>query len=111
MSPTRPDDADDLMMQALSNEENGWIVKGNPAASPLVTSLVTGDGDMAQAFRAVAADTGGLTYENIIVTWISAGCPIGAPQAPRAMAVRFGAMKPTKRGQRRRRIWGMGVVH
>lgn len=112
LNRTRPNDADDLLMQALSNEENGWIVKGNAAQSPLVTSLVTGNGAMAQVFRTVAPGTGGQTYENIIVAWIDAGCPIAAPPArPMAMAARFGAMSSTSPDRRRRRIWGMGVVH
>jgi hypothetical protein len=100
--------ANDLLLAALSDEANGWIVKGNAAASPLVTSLVTGDGQMAQAFRTVAPGTGGLTFENVMVQWVDARCPLSPKKVP-PVALEFAAPAPKKK--RHRKPYGMGVVH
>ncbi|HEX4965037.1 MAG TPA: LodA/GoxA family CTQ-dependent oxidase [Thermoanaerobaculia bacterium] len=116
VSPAQQQRMDDLLLGAISDEANGWIVKGNPAASPLITSLVTGDGEMAQVFRTIAPGTIteqaplGLTFENIIVQWVQAGCPIGvALQAALPAAFAAAARKPRRRPHRK--PYGMGVVH
>ncbi|HEX8161469.1 MAG TPA: LodA/GoxA family CTQ-dependent oxidase [Pyrinomonadaceae bacterium] len=114
---------DDALMRALSYEKNGWILKGNAAQSPLVTDMLSGNNDMALAFRDVAPGTGGKTYKEILVEWIDKGCPVGAePQAAPAARMRVLSRMPQPAGvrvtaqaqgdeTRQRKIWGMGKVH
>jgi hypothetical protein len=118
-------DDDEALMRALSYEKNGWIVKGNAAQSPLVTDMLSGNNDMALAFRDIAPGTGGKTYKEILVEWIDKGCPVGleplaaaAPakmmkvlaRAPQPAGVRVTA--PARGDEtRQRKIWGMGKVH
>jgi hypothetical protein len=114
--------ADDLLLAALSDEANGWIVKRNVLQSPLVTAMATGFGDMAEAFREMAPGTGsddnpnGITYLACLVNWIQIGCPIGAPKAE-AVAVSAGAAAAVMAAEEEpkprpyRHPWGMGKVH
>jgi hypothetical protein len=110
-------DPDGAVMRALSFEENGWIVKGNASRSPLITSMLAGNNDMAKAFRNIEPKTGGQTYKEIFVRWVDQGCPVeevvpkvfaatGVAAAAPALAV---AVHPEPK--RRRRLWGMGKVH
>jgi hypothetical protein len=109
--------ADDLLLAAISEPANGWIVKGNILQSPMVTSMATGYGDMAEAFRELAPGAvydaadypDGITYLACLVNWIQAGCPIGEDeQKAMAMAV---AAEPELEARQRRHPWGMGKVH
>jgi hypothetical protein len=109
--------ADDALLAALSEPSNGWIVKGNVLQSPLVTSMATGYGDMAEAFREHAPGAvydpsdypDGITYLACLVNWIQAYCPIGEEaQKKVAMAV---AAEPAPEPRKRRHPWGMGKVH
>jgi ribosome-associated toxin RatA of RatAB toxin-antitoxin module len=113
--------ADDLLLAALSNKTNGWIVNKNVLQSPLVTAMATGFGDMAEAFREIAPGTvsddapHGLTYLACLVNWIQVGCPIGL-EKPKALAVAAGvgaapALEPEAVRRKRRFPWGMGKVH
>lgn len=79
---------DYVFLGALRNPVNGWIVPGNPGQSPLLTQLLSGNGDMAQAFREYVPDhvivpnsiddstSGPYTYKQILSMWVDAGCPI-----------------------------------
>lgn len=95
----------DALLGALADRENGWIVPGAPSDSPWLVSLLGGNGAMAQAFREVVPDTGGLTFKQVFAQWIADGCPIG-PVPERAFAT--AAVAGTRR---RRRVYGMGKVH
>lgn len=109
--------ADDLLLAALSDPANGWVVKGNILQSPLVTSMATGYGDMAEAFREHAPGAvydpadypDGITYLACLVNWIQAGCPIGEAEQ-RAVAAAVEA-EPEPEPRKRRHPWGMGKVH
>jgi hypothetical protein len=87
------------LMAALAHDENGWIVRGDAAQSPLVTDILGGNGAMATALQAIAPDSGGRTFKNVLVEWIAEGCPI-VPQSK---------VKPS--AKRRRPVLGMGRVH
>ena len=114
--------ADDLLLAALSDQSNGWIVKKDVLQSPLVTAMATGFGDMAVAFREMAPGTQsddnpqGITYLACLVNWIQIGCPIGLPKLA-ALAVTAGgaaaamAPEPEQEARKRRYPWGMGKVH
>lgn len=111
--------ADDLLMGALSDPANGWVVKRNVLQSPLVTSMATGFGEMAEAFREMAPGANydaseyqfGPTYLACLVDWIEAGCPIGA-EPPKAKATRELAVEASEEPPKKKRFpWGMGKVH
>jgi hypothetical protein len=106
--------ADDLLLGALSDETNGWIVKGNVLKSPMVTAMATGFGDMAEAFREIApgstsdANSKDLTYLAGLANWIQAGCPIRPIETEmRTEATAKAQTEPRKY----RHPWGMGKVH
>ena len=99
--------ADDALLGALSDQVNGWIVKRDVLQSPMVTSMATGFGDMAVAFREIAPNTSGKTYLACLVNWIQAGCPIGETEQ-KALAL---AAAPKEDQAKRRFPWGMGKVH
>ena len=105
-------EADDLLLKALSDEANGWIVKRDVLKSPMVTAMATGVGDMADAFREIApnaeSDDGkSLTYLACLVNWIQAGCPIEGDLRAKA-AVAAAPLRPPRPF---RYPWGMGKVH
>ncbi len=81
---------------------NGWIVKGDAMASPLVTTMLSGNNDMAQAFRYVAPHTGGKTYREVMVRWINEGCPT------EETVIKAAQLKPARKHYR---VLGMGTVH
>jgi hypothetical protein len=95
----------DALLGALADRENGWIVPGAPSDSPWLVNLLGGNGPMAQAFREVVPDTGGLTFKQVFARWIADGCRIGPPPE-RALEEAAVAAAP-----RRRRVYGMGKVH
>ena len=102
------------LMGALAEPENGWIVPFDSIASPLTSSLLAGNGDMARAFRGVVPDTGGLTCGNVLAKWIDAGCPLEEAKL-KAFAVtpRPRRKLPVHRIYQRLdgRILGMGTPH
>jgi hypothetical protein len=108
-------------MRAISFERNGWITKGNSADSPIVTNMASGNGEMAQAFRNIVPDSGGLTYKEVLINWIDQGCEteMGKPKIMAARAVSAvgretaaalavqGDVAPAKR----KKLFGNGLVH
>jgi hypothetical protein len=95
------EDNDYAFLGALRNPVNGWIVPGDASSSPLITQLLAGNGDMAQAFRdivpeQVASDAvtpGPYTFKQVLVMWTDAGCPIRRAPEPSAAARRLVAAK------------------
>jgi hypothetical protein len=120
------------LLRALAHPGNGWVKKGDPLGSPLVTSMLAGSGAMAKALQAPAPGAAGQSYKNIIVEWIGLGCAVphdelvalaavAAADGPPDGLTAHGAVgmqlppmsayvSPAKDG-RRRRIWGMGTPH
>ena len=99
----------DALLRALRDPENGWIVPGEPSDSPWLVSQLGGNGPMAQAFREVVPDTGGLTFKQVFAQWIAAGCPVAGQVAP--TFARRAPAPPAAPQPRRRRRYGMGKVH
>jgi hypothetical protein len=103
----------EAVMAALACPDNGWIVPHDSIASPLTSSLLAGNGDMAVAFRSVLPDGSGRTFGNVLAQWIDAGCPVR--ELLRAMAVAPEAKRTplVHRLYRRQdgKIWGMGTPH
>ena len=104
------------LMAALADEENGWIVPFNSVASPIMSSLLAGNGAMATDFRTIVPDTGGQTCGNILAQWIDEGCPMMLTALPTAAAMQV--KKPAAATVRHRiyrrkdgKIYGMGVPH
>jgi hypothetical protein len=103
------------LMGALAEPENGWIVPWDSIASPLTSSLLAGNGDMARAFRSVVPNTGGLTCGNVLANWIDAGCPLEEKRLLALVAAPPATPKlPTQHRVYQRRngkTWGMGTPH
>jgi hypothetical protein len=113
-------------MSVISDEKNGWIVKGKPGDSKFITQLLGGQSAMAEAFNRVVPDTGGKSGKDIATDWIQQGCPLPAERAAMAMAAGVGAV-PTRamraprltlgspsseqRAHPRGTVQGMGAVH
>jgi hypothetical protein len=130
-------DNDFVFLGALRNPVNGWITPGNAAASPMLTQLLSGNGDMAQAFRelvpesiaADAANPGPYTCKQVLAMWTDQGCPIHGVLEPSLAAPKGtakGRMKIRETGTpqapvvetpatplfvRPKRIYGMGLPH
>jgi hypothetical protein len=92
---------------ALRRPINGWIVPGDASSSPLITKLLSGNGDMAQAFRAFVPEQvstnanppGPYTFKQVLAMWTDAGCPIRGVVEPSVAAKRAAApaAKPAAR--------------
>ena len=105
------------LMGALANPDNGWVVPFDSIASPITSSLLAGNGDMASDFRLIVPDSGGLTCGNIFAQWIDAGCPLEEKKLMAAVMLQRRPSKPAAatphRIYRRRngKVWGMGTPH
>jgi len=112
------------LMQALANEQNGWIKKGEPANSPFITQLLSPAHPMGQAFSGIVPNTGNQTGLQVATSWIAAGCPIPLVHSsvrPRASLASFGIKAfrlsaSTDQGGGitpyvPKTIFGMGAVH
>jgi hypothetical protein len=107
------------LMAALANPDNGWVVPFDSVASPINSSMLAGNNDMARDFRSLVPDTGGLTYGNVFAQWIDAGCPLQEvkkemmAEAVMLRKPREAPRKPVHRMYRRPdgKIWGMGTPH
>jgi hypothetical protein len=103
------------LMSALANPENGWIVPFDSIASPISSSLLAGNGDMAADFRSIVPDSGGATYGNVFAQWIDKGCPLDEVKTAMLMLrqPQEEPKQPVHRIYRRPngKIWGMGTPH
>ena len=81
------DENDYVFLGALRNPVNGWITPGNAGTSAMITELLAGNGDMAQAFRDYVPDQvivpkpdqstqGPYTFKQILSMWVDDGCRI-----------------------------------
>ena len=108
----------EVLMKVLS-EADKWVKPGKSAKSPLVTTILSGEDAMADAFGAVAPNTGGKTWKDVVVQWIDGGCKLPMPAACPAhtfalvsaplMATTSGSAAVARHPSRRER--GMGIVH
>jgi hypothetical protein len=130
---------DYAFLGALRNPVNGWIVPGNAATSPMITQLLAGNGDMAQAFREYvpehvakdASNPGPYSCKQVLSMWTDQGCPIRGVLEQSLIAQKMvaakGRMKIRDTGKpeappaqlpppqpvvaRPKRIYGMGMPH
>ena len=63
---------------ASIHEGNGWIPPGDAEASPFVTDLLRGRNAMSRALRGKVPNADGLTWIDVAIEWINAGCPVPA---------------------------------
>jgi hypothetical protein len=97
-------------MEALSDQENGWIQKGEPDGSPFVTKLLAPSGAMGAAFEEIAPNSGGLTRRQVVIAWIQKKCKI--PMLNTQLGQRyFMASLPNTAVYPRGRIRGNGAAH
>jgi hypothetical protein len=103
------------LMSALADPDNGWIVPFDSIASPISSSMLAGNGDMANDFRSIVPDSDGLTCGNVFAQWIDAGCPLDEVKTQMLMLrkPRETPWQPVHRMYRRAdgKIWGMGTPH
>lgn len=103
------------LMSALANPENGWIVPFDSVASPIMASLLAGNGAMASDFRTIVPDTGGQTCGNVLAHWIDQGCPLEEKKLALMAARperRPGPSVPHRIYHRKDgKVWGMGTPH
>jgi hypothetical protein len=104
------------LMAALRNEDNGWIVPFDSVASPIMASLLAGNGAMATDFRTMVPDSGGLSCGNVLAQWIDQGCPLEVDTTAMLRAAPP-VEKPAARVRHRiylrkdGKVFGMGVPH
>ena len=79
-------------MQALANQQNGWIVSGDPAKSKFVTDRLDPSNGMGRAYQAPIPGTGGKTGKEIAVEWIVGGCPTVTEGKAEAQTIAFDSM-------------------
>lgn len=63
-------------MKALRDGESGWVVKGNPAASPLVADFLRGSNLMGKALDRRFPAINNRIGRQIVIEWVRAACPI-----------------------------------
>jgi hypothetical protein len=116
-----------VFMSVLADPANGWIVKGNSAASRFISTLLGSDNAMSRAFSGSGPDSS-KTWKQIAADWIDKGCPLPAAASLAHVRPMF-ARTPEQVGRRvrtrltltspeqevaahpRGRVLGMGVVH
>lgn len=74
----------DRLMSALA--ESSFVVPGNPEHSPLVNEYLRPQRPMARFLSREISELGGVAAREVIVRWISAGCPL--PDEARSGALR-----------------------
>lgn len=74
------------LMRALKDPENGWVVAGSPANSPLVADMARGGRPMGEALDRRYPTINNRIGRQILIEWVRAGCPIPG-EAPPATAV------------------------
>lgn len=96
------------LLRALADQENAWVTAGDAMASRLVTDLLDAPNAMARALGATAAGAG-LTWRDVVVEWIDAGCP----QPDEADARPLSLISPAERvaAHPTGKIHGSGSVH
>lgn len=103
------------LMGALADPANGWVVPFDSIASPLPSTMLSGNGAMASAFRSLVPASGGLTCGNVLAKWIDEGCPTDEARMTQLFVAKdaIASVQPVHAIYRRKdgRIWGMGTPH
>jgi L-Lysine epsilon oxidase N-terminal/L-lysine epsilon oxidase C-terminal domain/Iron-containing redox enzyme len=81
------------LMRALREPENGWIVKGSPADSPMVADLARGGRPMGDVLDRRYPTIGNRIGRQIVIEWVRAGCPVPGDPPPAAVE-RADQLKP-----------------
>jgi hypothetical protein len=70
-----------VLLQALADPDNGWVAPGDAAGGRFVTDLVRGNNAMGRALAGTVPGRPDLTWADVAVGWVEAGCPL-PDQAP-----------------------------
>lgn len=100
----------EAFMQALVQEDNGWIVRGDAQRSRLVTDILHGKNAMARALGVPAPGGDGVTWAAIAINWIDNGCPL-PDQASQARPLTFLSPPGRVAAHPTKKIHGSGSVH
>jgi L-Lysine epsilon oxidase N-terminal/L-lysine epsilon oxidase C-terminal domain/Iron-containing redox enzyme len=68
------------LMRALRDPDNGWIVPGSPADSPLIADIARGGRPMGDALDKRYPSINNRIGRQILIEWVRAGCPM--PEDP-----------------------------
>jgi hypothetical protein len=98
-----------MLMRALANPENGWVVPFDPGASALILDQARANRPMGAALDRRFSSVGGQIGRQVIIRWIEAGCTIPGEPAPPKSVVR---VQPKWEGKQLFvQQLGMGAVH
>jgi len=67
-------------MRALRDPDNGWIVPGSPADSPIIADIARGGRPMGDALDKHYPSINNRIGRQILIEWVRAGCPM--PEDP-----------------------------
>ena len=70
------------LMRALRDSNNGWIVPGSPAESPLIADIARGGRPMGDALDKRYPSIDNRIGRQIVIEWVRAGCPIPGEALP-----------------------------
>ncbi|MCB0843345.1 MAG: LodA/GoxA family CTQ-dependent oxidase, partial [Bacteroidetes bacterium] len=99
----------DEFLEALANEENGWVVPGNPENSLLLNELMSTDNRMGQAASGVIPNTGGKTGRQVTINWINS-LKIAPPKRRKNMKIYLSSIHQHEGGSKPI-IRGQGTIH
>jgi L-Lysine epsilon oxidase N-terminal/L-lysine epsilon oxidase C-terminal domain/Iron-containing redox enzyme len=98
-----------VLMRALANPDNGWVVPFDPGASALILDQARANRPMGIALDRRFASLGNQIGRLVVIRWIEAGCPIpGEPPPPREVVP---LQKPWDGNVLFVQKYGMGAVH
>ncbi len=98
-----------VLMKALKNPENGWVVPGQPDESALLVDMARADRPMGKALDERFPAAGNQIGRRIILEWIDAGCPI--PGEAKPATDQLAKPRPPRPQRLIVQQFGLGAVH
>lgn len=98
-------------MRALRNPDNGLITPGDPTKGKFVTEFLAPARPMGAMFANTVVGTGGLTGREIVIDWITAGCPAPEPIDDLPSLTWLSVTQEDWDAHPDQRIMGMGAIH
>jgi hypothetical protein len=98
-----------ILMRALADPKNGWVVPSRADLSPLVVDMLQGNRRMGRVLNQRFACVGNEIGRLVVVRWVRAGCPIPGEAPPAPEEAR--PIKPQRIQRLLVQQYGMGAVH
>lgn len=96
------------LMAALASETNDVISPGHPEASMFCTDLIAPTGPMGPVFNLPARPPNIGTCRDVVLRWVSAGCPLPAKEH---VSLRLNSRRSRRETHPTGAIHGMGTIH